>query len=153
MLYQHRPAFSINPDSNDFTGPEGFEEVRNIIKVHVTAAAADPVPGNEYLFSLRMFLGEFRHSFLVIMVYMVGGLDFNGHPGIPDNGVNLKVFISMPVGKLLFASGIAKISTDFLYNQMLESMAVLRRPWGKVVSFGQMVGNANIKIVESGRLV
>ena len=54
--------------SDYLTGPEGFEEVGHVIEVHITAAAADTVPGHNDLLGERMLLRELRYSLLVIVV-------------------------------------------------------------------------------------
>ena len=57
--------------SNYLTGPEGFEKVGHVVEVHITAAAADTVPGHNDLLGVRMLLRELRYSLLVIVVNML----------------------------------------------------------------------------------
>ena len=59
---------SSRGESNNLTGPEGFEEVGHVIEVHITAAAADTVPGYNDLPGERMLLRELRYPLLVIVV-------------------------------------------------------------------------------------
>ena len=66
--------------SDNFTGPEGFEEI--------------------------------CHTFLVIVIHMVGGFDFNGNSGITDNRIDLEILLGMPIGKFLLAASVSKICTS-----------------------------------------
>ncbi len=65
--------------SNYLPSPNGLEEVGNIVEVDIAASAAYPVTRKENLLCISMLLGKFHHAFLVVVVYVVRGLDLDGY--------------------------------------------------------------------------
>ena len=122
--------------SNYLPGPESFEEVGHIVKVHIAASAADAVSGNKYLFGIWMFLGKFHNTLFITVVYVVRGFDFYGNTCVTYDSIHLYVFICVPVGKFLIAIRISKIGDNLLNNEMLEGVSIFRRLGSKLVSLG-----------------
>lgn len=83
------------------------------------------------------------------VLYFLYGFDLNGHAGITDDDVDLNACIGSPVGELFIGVGVVLPCHQLLYYQMLESMAVVGSTTAELAAMEQVVGDADVEIVET----
>ena len=83
---------------------------------------------------------------------LFGRLNLNSYSGVANDDIYFYACVGTPIGHSFFFVGIVQPSHQLLDDQMLESMTIVCSTSDKFLAMKEVVGNADVEIVETGSL-
>ena len=136
----------------DVSSPELPEKVEDIDALDSPDATVEVVEGHDNETAVGMFFAKGLEALQVAGLHLLGRLDLDGHAGITQHGIHLKACVGAPVRKMVLAMSVVEIGHKLLNDKVLEGMAVVSGSPNQILALCEIVGNADIEIVEAGSL-